>query len=241
VLISALVAAFLAVPGLAEADIIGDRMVVISATDAGGTAYATGFDVPADGILAWTMPLTGGREILDATGNVLATITQVDLTIEQDPAVDLGFVIQAGAASTDIKVTAPTVSFAALSNPDACASAAMTVTDINGNGASVTGLHPGGACYRARYNASTAWADLIPGVSAGANSSNSASGRRPNAGWETIADSVTSIESEYWFRLSGQDAIDTASGTSRFEVTPEPATLGLGALGVAALLARRRR
>jgi len=225
-------------PLMASADIIGDRVVTIAATDTGGTPFETTFDVPADGILVWHEPFATAREIFDGTGTVLAYITDVALTIEADPAVDLGFVVFAGPNLTTITVTSPTVSFSTLSNPDAWASAGITLTDGDGTGATATGLQTGSKVYQARYNAGTEWANLIPTLSAGANSTNGANDRRPGAGWETISDNVSSIQAEYKFSLT---ASDQAGGTSRFEVVPEPATVGLLAIGLGAVLTRRRR
>ena len=114
----------------------------------------------------------------------------------------------------------------------------MTVTDINGNGATATGQYPNNKCHEARYNGSVGWAHLVSNVTAPAYSSNIGIERRPTTGWETITDTLTSIEVEYKFRLT---ASDFASGTSRFEVVPEPATLVvLLLMGALALLGRRR-
>jgi hypothetical protein len=58
------------------------------------------------------------------------------------------------------------------------------------------------------------------------------------SGWAPIAGSVSSIESEFHFVLS---ANQEASGTSMFEVVPEPVGLSFLALGGLALLRRKPR
>ena len=122
-----------------------------------------------------------------------------------------------------------------MTDPDAYASAGMTVTD-SGSGATVTGQHPGEKAYQATYNG-TPWVNLIDTFSIPGYGTGVASDRSPAAGWATISDDVSSIAASYKFRLT---ANAYASGTSRFEVTPEPATLGFMGLGVAGLLLRRR-
>jgi hypothetical protein len=54
----------------------------------------------------------------------------------------------------------------------------------------------------------------------------------------SIAGLVTDIQAEYQFTLS---ANDSASGTSRFEVVPEPVAMHLALLGIVGLLLARRR
>ncbi|MGD9721088.1 MAG: hypothetical protein AB7O59_03420 [Pirellulales bacterium] len=174
-------------------------------------------------------------------GLLLATIHAFGVELDGDPGVSLGFFVTAGAAPTQMTITSSTVTFDPIFNPLAFATAAITVTDLNGNGASASGLFPGTAAYQAVYNGSTVFANLVSPVMAGADSSATGSERFPALGMTTIVGAVSSIQSQFDFMLS---AFDSASGTSRFFVTPEPTGLalaGLGFVGAALFGVRCRR
>ena len=217
---------------------IGDRVVTVSASDSTGTLHgSTTFPFSAgSNLMVWNKPLgSAGREIMDAGGTVLLYVEYVICQLVEDPAVALNFAVAAGASGADITITSPAVSFGALTDPDAYASAGMTVTD-SGSGATVTGQHPGAKAYQAAYNG-TPWVNLIDTFSIPGYGTGVAGDRSPAAGWATISDDVSSIAASYKFQLT---ANSYASGTSRFEVVPEPATLGFMGLGLAALFLRRR-
>jgi hypothetical protein len=175
-------------------------------------------------------------------GLLLATIHAFGVELDGDPGVSLGFFVTAGAAPTHMTITSSTVTFDPIANPQAFATAAITVTDLDGDGASGTGLFPGSAAYQAVYNGSTVFANLVSPVFAGVDSSATGSERFPAVGMTTIVGAVSSIQSQFDFLLT---AFDSASGTSRFFVTPEPAGATLACLafaGVAIIgLFRRRR
>jgi hypothetical protein len=229
-------------PSTAWASVIGEVTVNIYDLSGNKLGWAK-FDLPAQAQgkgPSWSWSLDGSCDILDAGSNVLATITQLSCAYDEDPAVALDFAVVAGASPTVFEITSSTVGFAALTNPDAYATSAITVTDRNGNGASATGMLNGGTkSYEAVYNGATTWASLITAVTAPAFSSNTGFERRPPATqWETINDTLTSIQSKYKFTLT---AGDSASGTSYFEVVPEPMTLTLLSLGAVATFISRRR
>lgn len=188
-----------------------------------------------------TWQLTSPVDIYSSTNPslVLGEIDGLSVFLDSDPTVSLNFAVIAGATTTTFTISSPVVSFGALSNPQAFATAAVTLTDNDGNGATFSGLYPGTESYQALYNgASSLFASLVPTFSVGPNDSNISSQRFPVTGTVTIPGSVTDIQSQFNFTLT---ANDEASGTSRFNVVPEPSSLLLAALGGLGLMWRLRR
>ncbi len=207
-------------------------LTVTATTDQGTVAQQFLIECPGS-VVEWT--LASPVDIMD--GDVLlATITELTLETDSEPYVNLFFALQAGASDTTVSVTSPVISFSPMLNPQAYASAGITLTS-DSDGATITGLF-GGKNYEARYNGTTVYADLVAGFSIPGDQTVTSSDRSPASGYNTITGTVSSIESEFNFTLS---ALDQASGTSRFEVIPEPCTLGLLTLGGLALLRRRRK
>ena len=192
----------------------------------------------------WEMP---GPVTLVGGNGPIAIIDSLVLGLDADPGVSLSFAVTAGATDTDILIPLAYVDFVnptSLIDPKAYASAAVTLTDINSNGASLTGLYAGGKAYQARYNAAptVVWDNILDGLSAGVDMSTAGFARKPAAGREQIFGTLSRIEAEFYFRLS---ANDQASGTSRFDVQPipEPGTillLGTAVLGCLGYRLRKR-
>jgi hypothetical protein len=171
----------------------------------------------------------------------LATVNSLSIQSDSDPSVNLLFGVAAGATNTTFDIQSAVVSFSSLTNPQAYASAGVTLTSDSA-GAALTGLFDGGKTYQARYNGTFVYANLVDGFTISGGQTITHGDREPASGNELISDTLSSIQSEFNFTLSAQEQ---ASGTSRFEVNsgstvPEPATLSLLALGGLALLRRRR-
>ncbi len=204
--------------------------VTITATNAAGQSQAI--------TLGGTTSLDGttGNSVwvLDNSVPILdGSIDSLKLTVNSDPEVGVYFGFKSN-SSTQVWSISDTFSFGPLVNPTAYASAGVTLTDMGAPGATITGLFPGGKTFQATYNGSSVFANLVNGfpISGGTLT---ASEDTPT---QVINDTLTSIGSEFRFKLSAGDA---ASGTSTFSVVPEPATMAILGLGITVLISRRKR
>jgi len=166
------------------------------------------------------------------------------LEYHSDPEVHLNFALTAGTTDTTFQLTSSHVTFDTINNPFGKAEVGVNVSDRNHNGATlsrvspligtsesyVNGLPP------APYGSGTGslWRDILAGpVIAPVNGTHSQS---DTTGVDPIAIGmpVSSMCSQLNFRLT---ALDLASGSSTFVITPEPAGLLVLLFG----LALRRR
>jgi hypothetical protein len=201
---------------------------------AGQASSVQEFLVPCSGGKAdWMLP--GPFDIM-AGDVLLGKVTELSIQTDAEPYVNLRCAVEAGATDATFDISSAVVSFSLLSNPQAYASAGVTLTS-DADGATITGLF-GGMNYQARYNGSTVYANLVAGFSIPGDQTVVHAERKPASGYGTISGTVSSIQSEFNFTLS---AFDQASATSRFEVIPEPATFSLLALGGLAMLRRRKQ
>lgn len=221
---------------------LSDPFITVRATNASGTGT---FTVP----LMDTMPGPNGStvyslatpfDIMDGP-NVIASLTQLNSTVRplmglQPNTVTLSFTFFAGTSDTTFEVLSTVFSFDPIEDEAGRATAGITVTDSDGNGAQSTGAF-GGAHYRASYDGNT-FADLLANaVNAGAGDSATDDDRSPLAGFTALGENADSMTAAWHFTLSANDQVGV---TSSFFIIPAPGALAL--LGVAGLtMARRNR
>lgn len=172
----------------------------------------------------------------------IATLNMAGVFYQFDPSVVVQFAVSAGVADTEFTITSALNSFPTIDPALGRATAGLTVTDVDGDGATLTGLGPGGAAYLSRYNGvvpgGVTFADLLTDpLVAGVGGTAVAAESFPGGGlFDAIGDPVSSMSAGFSFRLT---ANDTASGTSSFTIIPGPGAMVVLALAV--LWPRRRR
>lgn len=217
-------------------------LVTVDAQADGRSAqYIAEFDVATiDGQYNWGLEepviLTDQQ-----TGTQLGTLWTLGLVYKGDPAIAMDFSLEAASAATSFTITSALLNFPTISNPLAYATGALTLTDLDQDQASLAGLLGGGATYQGMFNNSAAsWANLLTlPVNAPQFGSVGVSDRTPvTAGtWGSVGSPVSSMQAKFSFQLSDHDS---ASGTSMFEVVPEPTTFGLIAVLGGLFVLRRR-
>ncbi len=234
---------------------VSDPLITISASSSlgSGSVSFTSGDVgaitqPNGGIvfLLFSTPLN----IVDQNNNnVIGSITQLsvvnnadstDTPFVQDALTSIGFAAFAGDADTTFNLTASFINTGSVNDAALRATAGVTVTDNNANGATLVGGGAGGSFFNAAYNGGTTFADLVSGpfstAPAGSNSGTQDFPAAPGV-FSPIANPLTDIQAQFNFTLSANDSV---SGTSGFFSVPTPASASLLALGGIAASRRRR-
>lgn len=189
----------------------------------------------------WSWSLGAPVELRSSSGALVATINSASAYYIADPVVNMTFSVAAGGSATNFSISSALLSFPTINPAEGKATAATTVTDGDGDGATLTG-NLGGEAYRAHYNgflgAGTTFASLADSISAGSHSSNSTNETFGFVGMGAVSD----MSSQFNFLLT---ANDLASGTSHYvvQLVPEPTTFAVlaGAFGLAAARRRRRK
>ncbi len=174
----------------------------------------------------WTWSLPAAVEITNGSGDVIAQLTSANVVYRGDPQIAFGFSAIAGGSTTTFIVASSLISFPTIPSALGNASAGLTLTDGDGDGGTLLGLHSAGGAYLAEYNGGTDFAELVGPLSAPAGGSVSDSDIVPLT---ALGTSVSSMNAWYYFSLT---ANDLASGTSNYQITPEPGVLALLLVGM---------
>lgn len=245
-----LAAGVLGVVASAQAGGISDPGLLISASNATGSGsypvflsngtFSTTYTL--NDTWEWTAPV-GGYDIFDADFNLISHIDNMHCKMIAEPSIVVDFSVNGGAVATHFTISSGLLSFAAF-NGQARASASVTITDNDSDGAFLLGGHAGAKAFRTNYNGAipggTVFANLISTpLIAAVDDSNGANQDSPAFGYTPIG-VVGDMQAQWDFDLS---ANDSASGESFYEIVPVPSPAGTALLGAAGLFsfARRRR
>ena len=229
--------AMLASPQRANAEFLGNLVQIDVSSGENSGSWA--FEGPATSDpFSWALPEALNIYSSQNPEVLLATIESINLELDGDPQVILNFAVTAGNANTAFTISSALVAFGSLTNPDSFATAAITAVDNNSNGATVTGTFAGAKAYQASYNAGNLFANLVSPVVAPTDSFGIGGERFPAVGTVQIPGSVTSIKGSFDFILT---ANDSASGTSRFNVVPEPSSVILALMAATGVYCAARR
>ncbi|MGD8451263.1 MAG: hypothetical protein PVJ57_05540 [Phycisphaerae bacterium] len=186
-------------------------------------------------------------EFISGRDEVIATLYTdfegygTTLGFNDDPAVSLGFALQAEDSDTEFTISSAMLSFPEISNAEGQASAAFTLMRFNEIGPAVLGgLCPEGGAYLAQYNGfvpnGTTFADEVNQIVVPQDEFLTAVDVEvPGGGMFAPIGTASDMSIQFHFSLT---ANDFASGSGNFTITPEPSGLLLLLASVA--LIRRR-
>jgi len=228
----------------AMADFSGFLFEITASGPSGEDTFAVSIDEGEWDGDSYTWTLTESYEFW-AGGELLGVLSAEQgataVAYQTDPVVNLAFSVTAGpnAGGTDFTIKSALLSFPTIAVPEGRASTSFTVTDgLDDDGATLTPLAAPKA-YLAQYNgfvpAGTTFTNLIDAIVVDPEDTLGVSAEYPGGGmYEAIGVAVSNMSAQISFTLSPNDL---ASGTSTFEIIPEPATFVL--LAGLALLRRR--
>jgi hypothetical protein len=202
----------------AGAEIRGNAYTITATSNEGTATYS--IPAPTAEDYYWSWSTTERIEMRDpVSGNLVATLNPnnegCSVNYVADPIIGLGFTVQAGPLPTVFSFSSGTLAFAAIPAAEGRASAAYTVTDLTGDGATLA-PNLGAKSYHASYNGGIAFADLVGPFAAGVFSSSTLSESNPaGPGFLPIGVPVTSMDVAIDFVLS---PFDLASGTTVFVI-----------------------
>lgn len=168
-----------------------------------------------------------GQQLVDpGNGQVIATLNSIDLNLRKCSQIDFIMNADAGSSDTSFVVSLANLDFATIGSSVAQAkcSAAMTVTDRNNNGATLTSLgQPGDPAYSARFSNSGGehqFAGLIAFISAGAGGTANGNQKDPPSGYRSVGADVAGMTVDMGFVVSFGDRVNV---NTSFDVNPDPA------------------
>lgn len=183
----------------------------------------------------WRMLSTETIQLVDhSTGQTIGTVRDLFVEFIEDPQVTVNFTAVSGPVPTAFQFSSGVLSFANIDNSLAFATAGVTVTDNDSNGATFTGNF-GGQGFQATYNTGTVFDTLLNTYAVPADDSLTQSERSPGSGSDSIG-TTFNMKADWDFLLSANDQV---GGTSLFKIVPAPGSMAL--LGLAGLAAARRR
>lgn len=238
------VGAVIALSGAAFADVSDPAMTFLATNSLGQSAsYTVSLeDGDFDGDGNWFWSSFDAIQMRDDSGNLVATINRGSMYYEADPIIAMGFVVQAGNSDTSFTITSGLLSFPTISSPLARASGGVTLTDVTGGGATLTGDQPGGNMFSSFYNGflGTTFADILTGPLVEGDDFGTAdmTDEFPGGGsFNAVGTPISDMSSQWAFTLSAKDS---ASGTSVYVIVPTPAGVALLGVGVMGIVRRRR-
>lgn len=225
---SIVLTAFAGLTGLGASSIAGTvdptALVTIRATTVGGVTGS--FQVLLNSVnynadlnrVVWSR--TTPAALIDAqSGTLVATLQSVSVSVTNTTIINLNCTVRAGAADITCEVDSVLLNFP-LQTPGSLtgrATASLSVTDVNGNGARVAGVGPPGTgVFMAVLEGTGAnFSQLVGEVTVGPFGTAAATQTDPSVGFRTFSAGPDGMVSRLVYSLSGSDL---AAATTSFEL-----------------------